>query len=453
MKGRKMRIIRTTAATLKNEALEPFPNVIGEQKNVKKFISLVMGLLVFGGNLWVRSACAAAGSLDPTFGNGGVSITSFASSSFVIPYSMKVQPDGKILALVQAGNLTTEVLRYTSTGVLDTSFGRGGIAALPTEFSEPSFGTMALQSNGQIVVAGDVTDPGTGAAAFGVERLNTGGTVDATFGNGGLAIASIGFPGTQGVVLLEPTGDILLGSQLESTGRGESFHTALARFTSAGELDPTFGNGGTVSVTAVSGCTALALLNTGEILVVNAQRIAQFTPGGALEPTVTGGTIDVSANNSSTEFQPNGDYLLATGINIGAARSHNVAAQILRFTPTGGPDSTFANPTFRFTGTGGSGVEDVPSGIAVQANGDIVVAGVHSTQTQTGSIIVNGLARLTPNGNFDSTFGTNGIVTNSIPAGTQGFEGVVIQPTDGNIVTIGTANNTVDLVISRYLAQ
>ncbi|MBV8774513.1 MAG: hypothetical protein JO166_19585, partial [Deltaproteobacteria bacterium] len=250
---------------------------------------------------------------------------------------------------------------------------------------------------------------------------------------------------------------ILLGSQLEPTGRGQPFHTALARFTSAGELDPTFGNGGTVSVTAVGGCTALALLNTGEVLVVNAHQIAQFTPTGALEPTVTGGTIDVSAgsNNPSTasEFQPNGDYLLAIGINIGAARSHNVAAQTLRFTPTGGADSTFANPTFRFTGTGGSGVEDVPNGIAVQANGDIVVAGVHSTQTQSGSTSVNGLARITPNGSFDSTFGNSGIVTDSIPAGTQGFEGVVIQPTDGNIVTIGTANNTVNLVISRYLAQ
>ncbi|MBV9181217.1 MAG: hypothetical protein JO356_07890, partial [Acidobacteria bacterium] len=177
----------------------------------RRFIGLALGLLVFGIILRVRSACAAAGSLDPTFGKGGVSITSFAPSGFVIPYSVKVQPDGKIIALVQAGNLTTEVLRYTSGGALDPGFGHGGIAALPIPFSE-SFGTMALQSNGQIVVAGTVTDPGTGAAAFGVERLNTGGTVDATFGSGGLAIASIGFPGTQGVVLIEPSGDILLGS-------------------------------------------------------------------------------------------------------------------------------------------------------------------------------------------------------------------------------------------------
>jgi hypothetical protein len=50
-------------------------------------------------------------------------------------------------------------------------------------------------------------------------------------------------------------------------------------------------------------------------------------------------------------------------------------------------------------------------------------------------------------------FGTNGIVTNSVPAGTGGLEGVVIQPADGKIVTVGTANNLTELTVSRYLAS
>ena len=166
---------------------------------------------------------------------------------------------------------------------------------------------------------------------------------------------------------------------------------------------------------AVGGCTALALLSDGEILVVNANEIAQFTSNGSLEPTVTGGTIIASAGsqNPSTPsaFQPNGDYLLATTVAIGAPRNHNFAAEVLRFTPTGGADAIFANPIFRFTGTGGTSVEDVINGIAVQANGNIVVAGLHSTASST----VNALARLASSGNFDSTFGTNGIESTAFP--------------------------------------
>jgi hypothetical protein len=189
---------------------------------------------------------------------------------------------------------------------------------------------------------------------------------------------------------------------------------------------------------------------------VNASGIAQFTPTGSLESTVTGGTIIASAGSelpsTASVFQPNGAYLPATVVDIGPGRDHNVAAQVLRFTATGSVDCTFANPTFRFIGTGGDDVEDQPNGIAVQTNGDIVVVGLHVANSSTGAGAVNALARLTPSGSFDSTFGTAGIVTNSVPTGTGGLDGLVIQPADGRIVTIGVANNQVDLTISRHLA-
>jgi hypothetical protein len=62
------------------------------------------------------------------------------------------------------------------------------------------------------------------------------------------------------------------------------------------------------------------------------------------------------------------------------------------------------------------------------------------------------LVRLKSNGTFDSTFGANGIVTNNLPAGTDGLEVVLIQP-DGKILTVGTANNFTNLTLARYLAQ
>jgi uncharacterized delta-60 repeat protein len=413
-------------------------------------------ILFVSGLMSVRSASAAAGSLDGTFGTGGLAATTLTvagGNNSVIPYSIKLQGDGKIVVLVNVTNgtsFTSNVLRYTASGQLDTTFGANGIATLPTTFN--TFETMALASNGQIVVAGGATDPANGAAAFGVQRLNANGTADVSFGNGGQAIASLGFPGIESVLLIQPNGDILLGGQLEPVGRGQPFHTALARFTPAGALDPTFGNGGTVNVTAVGGCTAMALLSSGEIQVVNGQAIAQFTPNGALEPSASGGTIVTSAGSESPSapsiFQPNDDYLFARPLFVGLeSRGHNSSVQVLRFTPTGSPDSTFADTSFHFLGSGGSGIQAVPDAVALQSNGDIVVVGGQTTFSQSGTTTINGLARLTPGGNLDTTFGNGGTVTNNLPSSS----GAVVQPGDGKIVTIGS--NSTQLVVARYLGQ
>jgi len=152
-------------------------------------------------------------------------------------------------------------------------------------------------------------------------------------------------------------------------------------------------------------------------------------------------------------FQPNGDYLLADQLFVGEeSRAHNASVQVLRFTSTGAADSTFAKPSFRFAGTGGSGIEAQPNGIALQSNGDIVVVGLQTTTTQSGTVLVNGLARLTSSGALDSTFGSGGTVTNTVPANTQGLNGVAID-SQGRIITIGVANNFTELTVSRYLGQ
>jgi hypothetical protein len=118
---------------------------------------LLAGLLACGVLVGSKSACAAAGSLDPSFGTGGVTVTTLTTASVnngITPYYIVLQADGKILVLVNVGNakgLRTHVLRYTTGGKLDKTFGTKGIATLPTTFQ--IFETMALQPNGQIVVA------------------------------------------------------------------------------------------------------------------------------------------------------------------------------------------------------------------------------------------------------------------------------------------------------------
>lgn len=431
---------------------------------LQKHSGLVAPALLAAYALFAASpAFAQAGLLDMTFGNKGVTVTRLVgtvnSIDGVFPYGLALQPNGEILVLVNATNTTssgavvvTEVLRYTSAGVLDTSFGSKGIAALPTAFSESE--SLALQLNGQIVVAG------IGNGIYGVERLNANGSADLSFGSNGLASASLNGrgPAPQLVVLVQPNGDILLGGQLISVGRGQPYQTMLARFTSTGAPDTSFGSGGSVVVTADNGCSALGLLSTGEFQVVDVDAVAQFTAAGSLESTVTGGTLVASAGSEQPStpslYQPDGAYLVPQAVYTGEeSRAHNAATQVLRFTATGSADPTFSNTPFHFVGPGGTNIEAIPTAAAVQANGDIVVVGAQYTLSRSGTTTVNGLARLTPNGSLDASFGSGGTVANSIPSGTEGLDGVVIQPADGKIVTVGVAGNGTSLTVSRYLGQ
>jgi uncharacterized delta-60 repeat protein len=383
-----------------------------------------------------------AGNLDTTFGTNGVSVTSVAGVEGIVN-SILLQSDGKILVYVGGA----AVLRFTTTGALDTSFGNNGIAVLTTSIG----GSLALQPNGQIVIGGVVT-PSTGGAELGAVRLNPDGTQDTSFASGGLGVVSLGnrSPNVGTALLFQPNGDVVVCTTLISVGRGQPYQTALARFTSAGALDTSFGNQGLAIQTGVNGCSALALLSNGDYLVVNTDRVAEFSPSGAARSTVTGGTI-VAASQSSAAFlasifDTNGDFLFGAELFVGEeSRGHNSSAEVLRFTQTG---TQVFNSTFHYVGTGGSGIEAITNGLAVQANGNIVAVGDQITFSQSGTTTVNGLARLTPTGSLDPTFGNGGTVVNNIPASS----GVVIQP-DGNIVTVGfgAANN--GLTLARYLGH
>ena len=102
-------------------------------------------MLVIGPLIGMKTAHGAAGSLDPTFGTGGAAITNLAVS---LVNSIRLQSTGEILVLV-AGTTSNEVLRYTTEGELDTTFGNNGAASTIG-------GSMSIAADDQIVVAGIV---------------------------------------------------------------------------------------------------------------------------------------------------------------------------------------------------------------------------------------------------------------------------------------------------------
>jgi uncharacterized delta-60 repeat protein len=409
-------------------------------------------MLVAGLICTIQQAYAAAGQLDSTFGSGGVVSVNFNTQ--FLPADIIEQSDGKIL--VSNGYFPFQVARFQTNGILDKTFGTGGVTNPFAPNNNPSSaGAMALQSNGQILVVA-----GGGA----IVRLNSDGSLDKTFGNGGLTTppgVPAGFGFAAGPVLVQPDGKILLGGTAsEIAYTSDIFQTVLARYNANGTPDTSFGSGGSIQVTASQGVSAMALLLSGDIVTVNSAAIAQFSPSGTQRSSVTGGTIEVVAGSSfgPEAIEPNGAYVLTEVLNAASGRCHDYNTTVIRYTATGGVDSSFSRPLFNFAGVVGCGVSDAASGAAVQADGKVVLAGAHSvTSTNT---FENALIRLNTNGSLDSTFGSGGIVLNQAPANTQGYQRVLIQ-SDGKIVaagiTVGTQNasfNTVNnLTLSRYLSQ
>jgi uncharacterized delta-60 repeat protein len=128
-------------------------------------------------------AAAQAGQLDTTFGTGGIVTTSFTGQDTTLVNCAALQSDGKILVGGEIpdskGVGVLGLARYNTDGSLDTSFGTGGIVTT-TSVNGAAFG-IALQSDGKIVVGTAVF------LAVDAVRYNTDGTLDTSFGSGGIA--------------------------------------------------------------------------------------------------------------------------------------------------------------------------------------------------------------------------------------------------------------------------
>jgi len=412
---------------------------------------ILPGLVALGLIFTIETAHAAAGSLDSTFGSNGVVSVNFNSQ--FLPADVIEQPDGKIL--VSNGYFPFQVVRFEPNGSLDSSFGSGGVTNPFAPNNNPSSaGAMALESDGKILVV---------AGGGPVVRLNSNGSLDTSFGNGGMTAPGVpaGFGFSAGPVLVQPDGKILLGGTASDIGyRTDIFQTVLARYNADGTPDTTFGNGGSIQVTGSQGETTMALLANGDIITVNWAAIAQFSPTGAPRSSVTGGAVAVIAGSSfgAEAIESSGEYVLSEVQNAASGRCHDYNTTVIRYTASGAVDSTFSRPLFNFAGVVGCGVSDAISGVAVQADGKIVLAGDHSvTSTST---FENALIRLNTDGSLDSTFGSGGIVLNKQPSNSEGYSRVLIQ-SDGKIVAAGitsgtttpTFNTVSNLTLSRFLAK
>ena len=139
-------------------------------------------------------------------------------------YSLIIQSDGK---LISAGSTVVEdnpssfaLARYSANGMLDTTFGSSGIVATPFSSGAVGYGAAleTIGSNTYIVVAGYMS--GGISGDFAVARYTSSGSLDSTFGSGGQINTDIGggSDSAQAVAIDPQTGDIIAAGSSTSPG-------------------------------------------------------------------------------------------------------------------------------------------------------------------------------------------------------------------------------------------
>ncbi len=215
-------------------------------------------------------------TLDTTFGVGGIVTASIGSSNS--PNAVAIQADGKIIAAgtVESGNnYDFGLLRLNANGSLDSSFGTGGKVRTDLGSMFETLDGLVVQADGKIVAAGG-TVRGAGRD-FALARYLADGTLDPDFGTAGVVTTSID-PGYDiaYALLLQPDGRLVAAGQTRTGNTNDNF--AVVRYLANGSLDPSFGSGGMTTIPVGPGsdvAKALAVQADGRIVVAGTSGVAQ----------------------------------------------------------------------------------------------------------------------------------------------------------------------------------
>jgi uncharacterized delta-60 repeat protein len=208
-----------------------------------------------GGNIQV-ARLNANGAFDTTFGTGGIAGVDFGGTEF--GEAIARQADGRILVVGRSSAAGAVVARLRATGVLDPDFGGDGRVTLP---GGGSVNAVLVQPDRNIVVAGNAS----GSATMTVTRLKPDGSLDMGFGSAGTTTVAFGsLANPLGGAARQPDGKIVIAGYTQD---GED--VAVARLNTNGSLDATFGAGGkaTVDFGAATFGNAVALAPNGRIVV------------------------------------------------------------------------------------------------------------------------------------------------------------------------------------------
>jgi len=384
---------------------------VAVQKNGK---IVVAGFSNSGGSLYkfALTRYNLDGSLDKDFGEDGVVLTKIGLLNSQA-FSVMVQPDGKIIAVGSTNTKNTSkdvaIVRYTSTGEKDTTFGVDGISITSINKYSNFASSAALQLNGKIVVGADFSNGKDNDIA--VLRYNTDGTLDKSFGGNGIVKTTLSDTDDEvrGIVVQSDGKIVVAGSSRNSQNY---YDIAAIRYNENGTIDTTFGTNGSVT-TAVT------------------HRVGQMD--------------DRDDHAAGIALQPDSKIVIA-----GYSYKDFV---VIRYTADGKLDESFRGNGKLFTSV--SPAKDEARGVVIQPDGKIVVVGKSigsegEDKTLGSSSMDIAVIRINPDGKLDQSFGVGGHVTTALGVNYDVAHSAALQP-DGKLIVAGySKSSNYNFAVLRY---
>ncbi|MEO7210083.1 MAG: T9SS type A sorting domain-containing protein [Chitinophagaceae bacterium] len=347
-----------------------------------------------------------AGTLDQTFGEGGIVI----NDSFSPAHASIIQNDGKII--VVGTSLTSNVLlwRFNADGSIDESFGFNGKIAYSFEGKFRSSFELALEQSGNLIVTGEYYTTNN-VIDIGIIRCKPDGKLDSSFGVNGLDSLHFNNYNFPSGLIIQMDGKIVLNGITTNTV-GISRTAFIARLMPKGGLDLSFGTEGVV----LNNYSSNTLISS---LVIR--------PNGKL---LMGGTFSYVTIH--------GPYLVQS------------------FNPDGSVDASFGEngkATYNFNnGVDGPGFNNELEAMVLQDDGKIVCTGSSGRNDD----ISMAVCRFNADGSIDESFGDKGGVITVFTEQPLGYaeNRDVIMEIDGKIITVGDEDGFGDdpgkLLLTRY---
>ena len=419
----------------------------------RRFTALPFALALVAG--LAMPAHADPGKLD-TFFSGDGKATAFANGA--TGYAVAIDEKDRIVVAgsTQGAHPNFAVARFLPNGSPDTEFSKDGRVTANLGGADYAF-DLAIQDDGKIVVAGERDTKS--ATSFAIVRFLPKGGLDKDFGGGdGIVLTDFGkrYQGANAVVVY-PSGNIAAGG---FASNGSTGRWAIARYGPRGVLDKEWGKDGRVTVDLSSSDEAIRdllfvpggkLVATGyaETNLTPKFAIARFRPKGDLDPNFGNKGVnltDVSKGSDigyGSALQEDGKIVLVGYANEGGKADWG----LVRYGPNGHLDKTFGGDGKVVTKN--SGEYEFASGVAIQSNGRIVVAG-RAWRSGTGDNFA--VFRYKPNGILDKSWSGNGKTFTDFGSGNDTARDVAIQ-SNGKIVVAG--DGQVDakhrFAVARYL--
>ncbi|MCZ6689627.1 MAG: hypothetical protein O7H41_08500 [Planctomycetota bacterium] len=388
------------------------------------------------------------GVLDPTFGGSGWIVHGGAAggvNGHDRGHAVTVDSMGRILVTGESDDLgglpDMVVWRFLTDGTLDTAFNSQGWFAQDGAAggsSRDSGQDILIDGSDRILITGESIGPAGGLDMV-IWRFDATGSLDASFGSGGMAVhnnAAGGNLNDAGAgIALDASGRILVAGRSQNSN--PDFDMVVWRYESTGLIDLTFGTAGVAVHDNVAGGAfdygeSISVDSSDRIVVVGwayqtptnrDMVIWRFLPTGAFDPTFNGQgwhIRDSAAGGGGHDFGYDlaldgaGRHLVA-GDSLGSGTGLDLV--IWAFGTSGALDTTFNSQGWVVDVAAAGGATDTGRGIALDSLGRIIVGGSAQSSGTDDEMVV---WRYQSTGVLDTTFGTGGVVIHGGAAGTSG---------------------------------